>query len=95
MVKCSKFHIEINVVECALLVCVLCQPVPPSIHPSLHLIDSFRNLCKFLVSAPFLLLATAHALDASVIRARAPSNGAHDRKGVVVKTGMTETKKYK
>ena len=91
MVKCS------NVVECALLVCVLCQPVPPSIHPSLNLIDSFRNLCKFLVSAPFLLLATAHALavDASVIRARAPSNGAHDRKGVVVKTGMTETKKYK
>ena len=53
--------------------------------PSLNLIDSFRNLCKFLVSAPFLLLATAHALavDASVIRARAPSNGAHGRKGLL------------
>ena len=33
-VKCS------NVVENALLVCILCQPVhtPPSIHPSLHLV---------------------------------------------------------
>ena len=34
-VKCS------NVVECARLVCVLSQPVPPSIHPSLHLADFF------------------------------------------------------
>ena len=34
-VECS------NVVECALLVCALCQPVPPSIHPSLHLVDLF------------------------------------------------------
>ena len=37
-VKCSSD------VECALLVCVLCQPVHPvhpSIHPSLHLVDFF------------------------------------------------------
>ena len=31
--------IWLYVVECALLVCVLCQPVPPYIQPSLHLVD--------------------------------------------------------
>ena len=42
-----------NVVECALLVCVLCLPVP-----FLHLIECFRNLAgiKFLVSALFKII---------------------------------------
>ena len=45
--KCS------NVVECALLVCVLCQPCSASIQLSLHLVDFFL---KLLVSALFKLL---------------------------------------
>ena len=71
--KCS------NVVECmCLLVCVLCQPVPPSIQLSLHLVDSFfRKLFKFLVSALFLLSGAAHTCGWCVIRARALANGVY------------------
>ena len=50
--------------KCSNVVCVLCPPVPPSIHPSLHLVDSFRNLCKFLVSA-YSPPPTHFAVDAS------------------------------
>ena len=46
--KCS------NVVECALLVCVLCQPVPPSIHrgpiPTFGSMISFRNLYETCIA---------------------------------------------
>ena len=44
------------------------QPVPPSIHPSLHLVDFFfRNLFKISCFCSFLLRATTHtlAVDAS------------------------------
>ena len=45
-VKCS------DVVECALLVCVPCQPMHPSIHPSLHFVDFFK---KIILNFLFLL----------------------------------------
>ena len=53
-VKCS------NVLECALLICVLCQPVPPypSTHPYIWQI-SFRNLFNFFVSALFCYACSA------------------------------------
>ena len=37
-VKCS------NVVECIILVCVLCQPVPPSSHASVYMVDHNTTL---------------------------------------------------
>ena len=39
--KCS------NVVECALLVCVLCQLVPPSSHPSIWQISFYYNFFAY------------------------------------------------
>ena len=45
---CVKYS---NVVEYALLVCVLCQPVPLSIHPSLHFLEQyFRNAINLLIT---------------------------------------------
>ena len=54
--------------KCTLLVCVLCQPVPPSIH---HF-GSFRNFLS--VSAYAVPPTRLHAVNWCVIRARAPTN---------------------
>ena len=71
-VKCT------NVVEYAVLVCVLWQPVPPSIHPSIHYFGRF-------------LLEVGFRPRTCIIRAREPTNGVqqlrntlcpHDRKAL-------------
>ena len=68
--KCS------NVVECALLVCVLCQPVPPSIHPSLHLYGRFL-LEIFLIPCFcfFVMWCRPHTCGWCIIHAHTPTNG--------------------
>ena len=46
-----------NVVECALPVCVLCQPVPPSMHPAfgrllVEVVFIFQHFVFFLSTNP-------------------------------------------
>ena len=57
--KCSG-----NVAECALLVCVLSQPVPPSIHPSLHLVEYLLEIFLNFLRAPMNFMYTNEANNA-------------------------------